>query len=306
MLLFIINAAFRSSGDAAISMPVLWFANILNIILDPLLIFGIGPFPELGLQGAAVATNIGRGMAVLYQLYLLGKGRYRVKVRAKQIVIKVKEVVKLVKLSLGAIGQNMIAMSSWIFLVWVITSLGEEVVAGYTIAIRIVMFVLLPAWGMANAAATLVGQNLGAEKPERAERSAWVVGIGNMIFLGLVSIVFIAIPDSFIGFFIDGAQEPVVMQSGVTCLRVVSFGFLIYAMGMVMINSINGAGDTSTPIWINFIAFWLIEIPLAYLFTKVLDLQINGVCYAILIGEAALTFIAIAIFRRGKWKLKQV
>lgn len=306
MLLFIINAVFRSSGDAAISMRVLWFANILNIILDPLLIFGIGPFPELGLQGAAVATNIGRGMAVLYQLYLLGKGNYRVKVRAKQIVVKINEMIKLVKLSLGAIGQNMIAMSSWIFLVWVVTSLGEEVVAGYTIAIRIVMFVLLPAWGMANAAATLVGQNLGAEKPERAERSAWVVGIANMIFLGLVSIVFIAIPDSFIGFFIDGAQEPVVMQSGVTCLRVVSFGFLIYAMGMVMINSINGAGDTSTPIWINVIAFWLIEIPLAYLFTKVLDLQINGVCYAILIGEAALTFIAIAIFRRGKWKLKQV
>jgi len=306
MLLFIINAVFRSSGDAAISMRVLWFANILNIILDPLLIFGIGPFPELGLQGAAVATNIGRGMAVLYQPYLLGKGNYRVKVRAKQIVIKINEVIKLVKLSLGAIGQNMIAMSSWIFLVWVVTSLGEEVVAGYTIAIRIVMFVLLPAWGMANAAATLVGQNLGAEKPDRAERSAWVVGISNMIFLGLVSIIFVAIPDSFIGFFIDAAQEPVVMQSGVTCLRVVSFGFLIYAMGMVMINSINGAGDTSTPIWINFIAFWLMEIPLAYLFTKVLGLQINGICYAILIGEAALTFIAIAIFRRGKWKLKQV
>ena len=306
MLLFIINAVFRSSGDAAISMRVLWFANILNIILDPLLIFGIGPFPELGIQGAAVATNIGRGVAVIYQLYLLGKGKYRVKVRARQIVIRITEVVKLVKLSLGAIGQNIIAMSSWIFLVWVVTSMGEEVVAGYTIAIRLVMFVLLPAWGMANAAATLVGQNLGANKPDRAERAAWVVGIGNMILLGLVSIIFIAIPDSFIGFFIDGAEEPVVLLSGVTCLRVLSFGFLIYAMGMVMINSINGAGDTATPVWINFIAFWLIEIPVAYLFTKVLDFHINGVCYAILIGEAALTIIAIAIFRRGKWKLKQV
>jgi putative MATE family efflux protein len=306
MLLFIINAVFRSSGDAAISMRVLWFANILNIILDPLLIFGIGPFPELGIKGAAVATNIGRGMAVLYQLYLLGKGNYRVKVKARQMVIKISEVTKLVKLSLGAIGQYIIATSSWIFLVWVVTSLGEEVVAGYTIAIRIVMFALLPSWGMANAAATLVGQNLGAEKPERAERSAWVVGIGNMVFLGLVSIVFIAIPDSFIGFFINGTEEPVVLQSGVTCLRVVSFGFLVYAMGMVMINSINGAGDTTTPIWINFIAFWLMEIPLAYLFTNVLDLHINGVCYAILIGEAALTFIGIAVFRRGKWKLKKV
>jgi len=306
MLLFIINAVFRSSGDAAISMRVLWFANILNIVLDPMLIFGIGPFPELGVKGAAVATNIGRGSAVIYQLYLLGKGNYRVKVRARQIVLRIKEMIKLIKLSLGAIGQYIIATSSWVFLVWIVTHLGEEVVAGYTIAIRIVMFVLLPSWGMANAAATLVGQNLGAAKPDRAERSAWVVGIGNMIFLGLVSIVFIAIPDAFIGFFINGAEEPLVMQSGVTCLRVVSFGFLTYAMGMVMINSINGAGDTATPVWINFIAFWLMEIPLAYFFTNVLELHINGVCYAILISEAALTFIAIAIFRRGKWKLKQV
>jgi putative MATE family efflux protein len=306
MLLFIINAVFRSSGDAAISMRVLWFANILNIILDPLLIFGIGPFPELGVTGAAVATNTGRGMAVLYQLYLLGRGHYRVKVRARQIVIRFREVAKLVKLSLGAIGQNLIATSSWIFLVWVIASLGEEVVAGYTIAIRIVMFVLLPAWGMANAAATLVGQNLGADRPERAERAAWVVGIGNMVLLGLVSVIFVAFPDSFIGFFINGADEPLVLGSGVTCLRMVSFGFLVYAMGMVMVNSINGAGDTVTPVWINVIAFWFMEIPLAYLFTGVLHLEINGVCYAILIGETTLTFIAMAMFRRGRWKLKQV
>ncbi len=306
ILIFIINAVFRSSGDAAISMRILWFANLLNIVLDPLLIFGIGPFPELGVQGAAVATNIGRGVAVLYQLYLLGKGRYRVKVRAEQLVIRLKEVVKLVKLSLGAIGQNLIATSSWIFLVWVITGLGEETVAGYFIAIRIVMFVLLPSWGMANAAATLVGQNLGANQPERAERSAWIVGIGNMIFLGLVSIIFISIPDSFIGFFIDGSDEPTVMESGITCLRVVSFGFLVYAMGMVMVNALNGAGDTATPVWINFIAFWLIEIPVAYLLTIQLDFQIRGVCYAILIAETSLTLIAMALFRRGKWKLKQV
>jgi putative MATE family efflux protein len=306
MLLFIINAVFRSSGDAAISMRVLWFANILNIILDPLLIFGIGPFPELGIKGAAIATNIGRGMAVIYQLYLLGKGNHRVKVKAGQVVIRVKEVVKLVKLSLGAIGQYIIATSSWIFLVWVVTGLGEEVVAGYTIAIRIILFALLPAWGLANAAATLVGQNLGANQPDRAERSAWVVGIANMIFLGLASIVFIAIPDAFIGFFIDSAAEPLVMSSGVTCLRVVSFGFMVYALGQVMVNSINGAGDTATPVWINFIAFWLLEIPLAYIFTNVMGLHIHGVCYAILIAEAALTFIAIAVFRRGKWKLQKV
>jgi putative MATE family efflux protein len=306
MLLFIINAVFRSSGDAAISMRVLWFANILNIVLDPLLIFGPGPFPELGVTGAAVATNIGRGTAVAYQLFLLGRGRYRVKVTAGQIVIRLKEIIKLVKLSLGAIGQNLIATSSWIFLVWVVTSLGEEVVAGYTIAIRIVMFVLLPSWGMANAAATLVGQNLGAKKPGRAERSAWVVGIGNMVFLGLLSIIFIVVPESFIRFFVDGLEEPMVMQSGITCLRVISFGFLVYAMGMVMVNSINGAGDTVTPVWINFIAFWLMEIPLAYLFTIVFDLHINGVCYAILIGESALTLISMMIFMRGRWKLKEV
>jgi len=306
MLLFIINAVFRSSGDAAISMRVLWFANILNMILDPLLIFGIGPFPELGIKGAAVATNIGRGTAVLYQLYLLGKGNYRVKVRANQIVIRLKEMIKLVKLSLGAIGQYIIATSSWIFLVWVVTGLGEDVVAGYTIAIRILLFALLPAWGLANAAATLVGQNLGAKQPDRAERSAWVVGIANMIFLGLVSVIFIAIPESFIRFFIDEIAEPVVMSSGVTCLRIVSFGFLVYALGQVMVNAINGAGDTATPVWINFVAFWLLEIPLAYVFVKVWGLHINGVCYAILIADTALTLIAIAVFRRGKWKLKVV
>jgi putative MATE family efflux protein len=306
MLLFIINAVFRSSGDAAISMRVLWFANILNIILDPLLIFGIGPFPELGVKGAAVATTIGRGTAVLYQFYLLGKGNYRVKVRVSQLVIRVKEMVQLVKLSLGAIGQYLIATSSWIVLVWVVTSLGEEVVAGYTIAIRIILFALLPAWGLANAAATLVGQNLGAKEPERAERSAWVVGIANMIFLGLVSIIFIAIPDAFIGAFIDHTAEPVVSQSGITCLRVVSFGFFVYALGQVMVNAINGAGDTATPIWINFIAFWLMEIPLAFLFAKGLDLQIHGVCYAILIADTTLTLIALAVFRRGRWKLIEV
>ena len=233
-------------------------------------------------------------------------GNYRVKVRAAQVVIKVKDVIQLVKLSLGAIGQYIIATSSWIFLVWVVTSLGEEVVAGYTIAIRIIMFALLPAWGLANAAATLVGQNLGAQQPDRAERSAWVVGIANMVFLGLVSVIFIAIPDAFIGFFVNAGNEPVVMSSGITCLRVVSFGFLVYALGQVMVNSINGAGDTATPVWINFVAFWLMEIPLAYFFTKILDLQINGVCYAILIAETALTLIAMAVFRRGKWKLKVV
>lgn len=306
MLLFIINAVFRSSGDAAISMRVMWVANIINIILDPMLILGIGPFPELGVKGAAIATNIGRGTAVIYQLYLLGRGRFRIKIRLKDLVIRLHVILKLIKLSLGAIGQYIIGTSSWIFMFWVITGLGEDVVAGYTIAIRVVMFMLLPSWGMANAAATLVGQNLGAGKPERAERSSWVVGIANMIFLGLVSIIFIVSPDPFIGFFINNSEVPVVLQTGITVLRIVSFGFLIYALGMVMIQSINGAGDTATPIWINFIAFWLIEIPLAYLLTNVADLQIRGVCYAILIAETVLAITAMVIFKIGKWKLKQV
>ena len=306
MLLFIINAVFRSSGDAAISMRVLWVANIINIILDPLLILGIGPFPELGIKGAAIATNIGRGTAVIYQLYLLFKGKFRIKVSVSDIVVRLNVIAKLIKLSLGAVGQYIIGTSSWIFLVWVVTSLGEEVVAGYTIAIRIIMFILLPSWGMANAAATLVGQNLGADKPERAERSSWIVGIANMIFLGLISIIFIAAPDPFIGFFINNSEEALVLESGITCLRVVSFGFLVYAMGMVMIQSINGAGDTATPVWINFIAFWMIEIPVAYVLTHIANLHIRGVCYAILLAETVLTLTAMYIFNKGRWKLKQV
>ncbi|MFC2089308.1 MATE family efflux transporter [Bacteroidota bacterium] len=306
ILLFVINAVFRSSGDAAISMRVLWIANLLNILLDPLLIFGLGPFPELGVKGAAIATNIGRGIAVLYQLYLLMKGNYRVRVRLQDIRLQVKTILKVIKLSMGAIGQNIISHSSWVFLVWVITSLGEDVIAGYTIAIRIIIFILLPAWGMANAAATLVGQNLGAKQPERAERSAWIVGGVNMVLLSIVSIVFISVPQVFINFFISAADEPQVWQAGITCLRIVSFGFLIYAIGMVMIQAINGAGDTATPILLNFIAFWIIEIPLAYVLTNVFDLGVHGVCYAILAAETVLAVMAMYIFRKGKWKLKEL
>lgn len=306
MLLFVINAVFRSSGDAAISMRVLWIANLLNIALDPLLIFGWGPFPELGIKGAAIATNTGRGIAVLYQLYLLMKGKYRVRVKLEDVRLQLKTIWKVIKLSLGAIGQNIISHSSWVFLVWVITSLGEEAIAGYTIAIRLIIFILLPAWGMANAAATLVGQNLGANQPDRAERSAWIVGGVNMVLLSLVSVVFISVPHIFINFFVDRALAPEVWQAGITCLRVVSFGFIIYAIGMVMIQAINGSGDTATPIWLNFIAFWIIEIPLAWVLTNVADLGVHGVCYAIITAETMLALMAMYIFRRGKWKLKEV
>jgi len=306
MLLFVINAVFRSAGDAAISMRVLWIANLLNLLLDPLLIFGWGPFPELGIKGAAIATNTGRGIAVLYQLYLLVKGNYRVRVGLQDLKLKFRTIWKVVKLSLGAIGQNIISHSSWLFLVWVITSLGENAIAGYTIAIRLIIFFLLPAWGMANAAATLVGQNLGAQQPGRAERSAWIVGGVNMVLLGLVSVVFIAVPQPFIGFFIDRATAPEVWQAGISCLRIVSFGYLVYALGMVMVQAINGAGDTTTPIWLNVIAFWIIEIPLAWVLTHVAGMGVEGVCYAILVAESALALLAMVIFRRGHWNLKEV
>lgn len=306
ILLFVMNAVFRSSGDAAISMRVLGLANLLNIILDPLLIFGIGPFPELGLKGAAIATTTGRGVAVLYQVYLLGRGHNRIRVTLDVLVVRLQTIWQVIRLSLGAVGQNLIGTASWIFLISVITHLGEDIVAGYTVAIRLILFILLPAFGMANAAATLVGQNLGAGQPERAERSAWVAGVVNMIFLGCISVFFIAFPSWFVGFFIGDAGSPRALEAGIVCLRLISFGFLIYALGMVMVQSINGAGDTATPVWINIIAFWLAEIPLAWFFTSVLEMGVYGVCYAILIGETTLTMLSMFIFRRGKWKLKKV
>jgi len=306
MLLFVINAVFRSSGDAAVSMRVLWIANLLNILLDPLLIFGLGPFPELGVKGAAIATNIGRGVAVVYQLYLLLKGNNRIKIMLVDMKIRFVTIWKIIRLSLGAIGQNLISHSSWLFLVWVITSLGENVIAGYTIAIRVIIFAILPAWGLANAAATLVGQNLGAGRPDRSERSAWIVGGVNMLFLGSISLIFIAIPHVFINFFLNAAEDPVAWQTAVTCLRVISFGYILYAIGMVMVQAINGAGDTATPILLNFIAFWLVEIPVAFLFTKVFDMGVIGVCYAILLAETILAILAMIIFKRGKWKNKKI
>lgn len=302
MLLFIINAVFRSSGDAAISMRVLLIANLLNLVLDPLLIFGLGPIGGLGVKGAAIATNLGRGVAVLYQLWMLFGGRHRVHIAREMILVEMKTIIQLVKLSLGAIGQNLIATSSWIILVSVITSLGEEVVAGYTIAIRLIIFILLPAWGLANAASTLVGQNLGAGKPEVAARAAMKIGVINMLLLGVISLVFIFFPDFFIGFFIDPLAEPGVTMNGIQCLKLVSIGFTMYALGMVMVQAINGAGDTRTPIWINVVAFWMMEIPLAFLFTRVAGMAIDGISYAIVISESMMALIALVIFRRGKWK----
>jgi len=303
MMLFIINAIFRSAGDAAVAMKVLWIGNIINIMLDPCLIFGLGPFPHLGVTGAAVATTIGRGCAVLVQFYLLFFGRKRIRLSKKHLIINFKIMIKLLKLSFGSIGQNLISTSSWIALVRIISIFGSEVVAGYTIAIRIIGFTLMPSWGISNAASTLVGQNLGAKKPERAERAVWVTGVANMILLGAIGLILVVYPEPFIRIFIDNEN---VVKSGVLGLRIISFGFIAYGLGMVLVNSFNGAGDTSTPLKINIFAFWFVEIPLAWLLAIKSGLMEEGVFIAIVIAESLMTLIAWIVFRRGKWKLKEV
>jgi putative MATE family efflux protein len=303
MMLFIINSIFRSAGDAAVAMKVLWIGNIINIILDPCLIFGLGPFPEMGVTGAAIATNIGRGTAVLLQFYLLFFGSKRIRLSIKHISIDFKVMFKLLKLSFGSIGQNLIGTTSWIALVRIISIFGSEVVAGYTIAIRIIGFTILPSWGLSNAASTLVGQNLGAKKPERAERAVWVTGWVNMILLGIIGLILFLFPEPFIRLFIDNEN---VIISGVLGLRIISIGFIAYGLGMVLVNSFNGAGDTSTPLLINVFAFWCIEIPLAWVLAIKAGFNEEGVFIAIVVAESLMTIIAWLVFRRGKWKLKEV
>ncbi len=303
MLLFIINAIFRSAGDAAIAMRVLWIGNIINILLDPCFIFGLGPFPELGVKGAAVATTTGRGVAVIYQFWLLFFGKKRIQLSISNLGINFRIIAKLIRLSLGSIGQNLISTSSWIALVRIISVFGSEIVAGYTIAIRIVSFILLPSWGISNAASTLVGQNLGAKKPERAEKAVMVTGFINMILLGIVGAVLVIFPGPFIGLFVDEAP---LLKAGVECLRIISIGFVAYGFGMVMVNSFNGAGDTTTPLKINIFAFWLIEIPLAWFLAIKSGMNQPGVYTAIVIAESVMTLTAWLVFRRGKWKLKEV
>ena len=303
MLLFIINAVFRSAGDAAISMRVLWMANIINLVLDPILIFGIGPFPEMGVTGAAVATNIGRGLAVLYQLHILFSGNARITLRQQNITIHLDTIKQLIKLSLGGIGQQIIATSSWVILMKIVSEFGSTVVAGYTIAIRIIVFVLLPCWGISNAAAALVGQNLGAQKPDRAEQSVWITMKINMIIIGTITLFLILFPRGFIQLFITDMD---VIRKGAIALQVISLGFLAYGANMVLVQALNGAGDTQTPTKINLVCFWIIELPVAYGLAIMLGYEERGVFYAIIVADTLAMLCALFFFKRGKWKLKEV
>lgn len=303
MMLFLNNAIFRGAGDAAIAMRLLWLSNIINLALDPCLIFGLGPFPRLGVTGAALATFSGRGIGVLYQFYRLMRGTERIRVLRRQIRLKWDVLVRLVRVSLTGIVQFAIAQTSWIGLVRIVSMFGAAPVAGYTIAIRIVMFAILPSWGLSNSAATLVGQNLGAKHPERAEKSVWRTGFYNMLFLGGIGVAFVLFAVPIVRVF---THDPSVVPHAAACLRIVSYGNIGYAYEMVMLQAFNGAGDTITPTVVNFFGFWLLEIPLAYWLAIHQRLGSNGVYVSIVIAEGAIAVASVMLFRQGNWKKQQI
>jgi putative MATE family efflux protein len=299
VLLFLINAIFRGAGDASVAMWTLILSNSLNIILDPIFIFGLGPVPAYGVTGAAIATNIGRGSAVLFQLYILFQGGSRIRLALSDMVVRLKVMMNLVRVSMGGIAQFLIGTSSWVFLMRIMAEFGSDALAGYTIAIRVMMFTFMPAWGMSNAAATLVGQNLGAEKPDRAEKSVWITGKYNAIFMFLISLVYLFFARSIIGLF---TEVDSVIENGALCLQIVATGYVFYAYGMVVTQAFNGAGDTRTPTKINFVAFWIFQLPFAYLGSLYLDWGVTGVYLAILLAEVLLSVLAVVWFRKGLWK----
>jgi putative MATE family efflux protein len=303
MLLFLLNAIFRGAGDASMAMRALWIANLLNIILDPCFIFGWGPFPELGVAGAAVATNIGRGVGVLFQLYVLLNGKVIIKIARRHLTVVWSIIKRLLNVSIGGMGQYIIASASWIFLMRIMAEFGETAVAGYTISIRMIIFAILPAWGMANAAATLVGQNLGAQQPDRAETSVWRAAFYTMLFLLVVSIIYFVFAQPMVRFFHD---DPSVVKYGVASLKIICLGYVFFAYGMVISQAFNGAGDTRTPTLMNFICFWLLQIPLAYVMGITLKIGPNGVFWAVAISETILAIMCVVLFKRGKWKSVQI
>jgi len=303
ILLFLINGIFRGAGDAALAMRSLWIANSINIILDPMFIFGIGPFPEWGIEGAAIATVIGRAVGICYQVYHLAKGRGIVKIHRGNWQYKNEIVIRLVKLSSGVTAQFIIGSASWIFLMRVMSTFGSIALAGYTIAIRIIIFTILPAWGFSNAAATMVGQNLGALQPDRAEKSVWRTGFFNAIFMGTVMIVFLFFSDNIADFFTD---EKDVVASAAECLKIFSLGYFSYAFGMVLVQAFNGAGDTRTPTIMNLVIYWLMQIPLAYLLSVQLSLNAPGVYWTVVICETIFSITGYFLFKKGKWKTIKV
>lgn len=301
--LFLLNAAFRGAGDATVALRSLWLANGINIVLDPCLIFGLGPFPELGVTGAAVATTIGRGTGVLYQLYYLIGGRGRLAFKIRHLKLRLQLAVQMVRISIGGIGQFLIATSSWILIMRIVAMYGSGAIAAYTIALRMMEFIFLPAWGLGNAAATLVGQNLGAEKPDRAERSVWAAARYNAIFMAVSGLVLIVFAQVIAGWFVD---EPEALRWGTNCMRILGLGFPMYAVGMVVVQAMNGAGDTGTPASLNLICFWLLQLPLAYWLATQVGWGPNGAFTAIVVAESLLTVLAVLVFRRGQWKTLRV
>ena len=302
LLLFLNNAIYRGAGDATTAMRALWIANGINAIVDPCLIFGLGPFPEMGLVGGAIGTNIGRGIGVLYQLWGFHKGT-RLRIERRDLLIDLSVVRSLLRLSAGGIAQLLVATGSYVVLIRILAGFGSAVLAGYVVAIRVVIFVLLPAWGLSNAAATLVGQNLGAGRPDRAERSVWITGLWNMAFMALVTILFVIFARPIVELFTtDPAASPV----GVEALTIISYGYIFYAWGMVMMQAFNGAGDTATPTRVNIVCFWLFEIPLAYALAGPVGLGPTGVFLAIALSYSLSAVIGVLLFRQGKWKLKKV
>ena len=303
MMLFLNNAIFRGAGDAAIAMRLLWVSNIINLVLDPCLIFGWGPFPKLGVTGAAAATLTGRSIGVLYQFYRLLRGTERIRILRRQIRVNLSVFLRLLRVSLTGILQFVIAHTSWIGLMRIVSVFGSLTLAGYTIAIRILIFILLPSWGLSNAAATLVGQNLGARQPERAQISVWRTGFYNMLFLGIIGVFFMVFATPVARLF---TNDPTVVPLAAACLRILSYGNIGYAYGMVMLQAFNGAGDTVTPTYVHFFGFWLLEIPLAYFLALPAHLGANGVYVSIVVSECAIAAAGILLFRRGKWKGQQI
>jgi putative MATE family efflux protein len=303
ILLFLNNGIFRGAGDASIAMRVLWFSNLINLILDPCFIFGLGPFPRLGVTGAAVATLTGRSCGMLYQFWMLSNGKSRVRLAARHFRLVPQVIGSLIRVSSTGVLQFLIMHTSWLVLVRIISTFGSLAVAGYTIGIRIFMFVVLPSWGMSGAAATMVGQNLGAKRPERAERAVYVTAGYNAIYLVAIAAVLIFAPHRIIAFF---STDPIVSRYAADCLRIIGYGNLTYAFGMVMVQAFNGAGDTVTPTIINVVSFWMCEIPLGWYLANRTPLGVNGVFTSIPIANTVMTVISLVVFARGSWKQRRI